>query len=109
MIFERILTYLYHFLKSRLLAHYSAMLEPSPRYTAGGVGGGGGGTGQALQIDTHHSGLETAVDLSRKSEAVTADEADQEDSEDEAPLDLKVRSKLVGTLCTVFNYCMYSK
>ena len=83
------------------------MLEPSPRYTAGGVGGGGGGTGQALQIDTHHSGLETAVDLSRKSEAVTADEADQEDSEDEAPLDLKVRSKLVGTLCTVFNYCMY--
>ena len=85
------------------------MLEPSPRYTAGGVGGGGGGTGQALQIDTHHSGLETAVDLSRKSEAVTADEADQEDSEDEAPLDLKVRSKLVGTLCTVFNYSMYSE
>ena len=82
------------------------MLEPSPRYTAGGVGGGGGGTGQALQIDTHHSGLETAVDLSRKSEAVTADEADQEDSEDEAPLDLKVRSKLMGTLCTVFNYCI---
>ena len=72
----------------------SAMLEPSPaRYTAGGVGGGGGGAGQALQIDTHHSGLETAVDLSRKSEAVTADEADQEDSEDEAPLDLKVRPR----------------
>ena len=71
------------------------MLEPSPRYSAGGVGGGGGGAGQAssLQIDTHHGGLETAVDLSRKanSEAVSRDlDADQDDSEDEAPLDLKV-------------------
>ena len=80
------------------------MLEPSPRYTAGGVGGGGGGTGQALQIDTHHSGLETAVDLSRKSEAVTADEADQEDSEDEAPLDLKVKYHKSSFFVQNFNF-----
>ena len=67
------------------------MLEPSARYSAGGVGGGGGGAGQTLQIDTHHSGLETAVDLSRKTEATGGDlDADQEDSEDDAPLDLKV-------------------
>ena len=65
------------------------MLEPSPRYSAGGVGGGGGGT----QIDTHHSGLETAVDLSRKTEAGGDIDADQEDSEDDAPLDLKVNFK----------------
>ena len=80
------------------------MLEPSARYSAGGVGGGGGGTSQsALQIDTHHGGLETAVDLSRKatsenevggSRSAPGDlEADQEDSEDEAPLDLKVRPR----------------
>jgi hypothetical protein len=80
---------------------YSAMLEPSARYSAGGVGGGGGGAGgggHALQIDTHHhsGGLETAVDLSRKatSETVVGGpgdlDADQDDSEDEAPLDLKV-------------------
>ena len=69
------------------------MLEPSARYSAGGVGGGGGGAGQTLQIDTHHSGLETAVDLSRKTEATGGDlDADQEDSEDDAPLDLKVCS-----------------
>jgi hypothetical protein len=68
------------------------MLEPSARYSAGGVGGGGGGAGQTLQIDTHHSGLETAVDLSRKAEATGGDlDADQEDSEDDAPLDLKVK------------------
>ena len=66
------------------------MLEPSPRYSAGGVGGGGGGAGQALQIETHHGGLETAVDLSRKTEAGGDLDADQEDSEDDAPLDLKV-------------------
>ena len=80
------------------------MLEPSARYSAGGVGGGGGGTSQsALQIDTHHGGLETAVDLSRKATSETEVggsrsapgdlEADQEDSEDEAPLDLKVRPR----------------
>ena len=80
------------------------MLEPSPRYSAGGVGGGGGGAGQsALQIDTHHSGLDTAVDLSRKAASETEVggprsgpgdlEADQDDSEDEAPLDLKVRPR----------------
>ena len=80
------------------------MLEPSARYSAGGVGGGGGGAGQsALQIDTHHSGLETAVDLSRKAASETEVggprsapgdlEADQDDSEDEAPLDLKVRPR----------------
>ena len=67
-----------------------AMLEPSPRFSAGGVGGGGGGTGQSLQIDTHHSGLETAVDLSRKTEAGGDIDADQEESDDDAPLDLKV-------------------
>jgi uncharacterized Zn-finger protein len=80
------------------------MLEPSARYSAGGVGGGGGGAGgggHALQIDTHHhsGGLETAVDLSRKvtSETVVGGpgdlDADQDDSEDEAPLDLKVRPR----------------
>ena len=78
------------------------MLEPSARYSAGGVGGGGGGAGQTLQIDTHHSGLETAVDLSRKTEATGGDlDADQEDSEDDAPLDLKV--KTARNTC-VFNY-----
>ena len=77
---------------SNFLFTYSAMLEPSARYSAGGVGGGGGGAGQTLQIDTHHSGLETAVDLSRKAEATGGDlDADQEDSEDDAPLDLKVK------------------
>ena len=80
------------------------MLDPSARYSAGGVGGGGGGANQStLQIDTHHSGLETAVDLSRKATSETEVggsrsapgdlEADQEDSEDEAPLDLKVRPR----------------
>lgn len=67
------------------------MLEPGPRYSPAGVG-----HGSRLQIDTAH--LETAVDLSRKSHtpAATANiksevEADPDDSEDEAPLDLKVR------------------
>ena len=65
------------------------MLEPSPRYSPTSVGGG---PTTRLQLDTS---LETAVDLSRKS--TTSDiglkaevEAEQEDSEDEAPLDLKV-------------------
>ena len=75
-----------------MLIFDSAMLEPGTRYSAGGVGGGGGSAGQALQIDTHHSGLETAVDLSRKTEAGGDLDADQEDSEDDAPLDLKVFS-----------------
>ncbi len=83
----------------------SAMLEPSPRY-AGAGGTGGASAGSALQIDTgggHHNHLETAVDLSRKAAGkspASADngapagqtdlDAEQEDSEDEAPLDLKV-------------------
>lgn len=71
------------------------MLEPSTRYSASGVGGGGGGAGQSLQIDTHHSGLETAVDLSRKTEAGGDLDGDQEDSEDDAPLDLKVILKTI--------------
>ena len=81
------------------------MLEPSARYSAGGVGGGGGGAGQTLQIDTHHSGLETAVDLSRKAEATGGDlDADQEDSEDDAPLDLKV--KLSSIIYFIALYCL---
>ena len=81
------------------------MLEPSARYSAGGVGGGGGGAGQTLQIDTHHSGLETAVDLSRKAEATGGDlDADQEDSEDDAPLDLKVKSSLI--IYFIALYCL---
>ena len=63
------------------------MLEPSPRYSPTTVGGG---PTTRLQLDTS---LETAVDLSRKSATsdigLKADvEADQDDSEDEAPLDL---------------------
>ena len=64
------------------------MLDPSPRYSPANVGGG---PTTRLQIDTS---LETAVDLSRKSSdlgTLKAEmEAEQEDSEDEAPLDLKV-------------------
>ena len=72
---------------------YSTMLEPSPRYSPTSVGGG---PTTRLQLDTS---LETAVDLSRKS--TTSDiglkaevEAEQEDSEDEAPLDLKVSKNI---------------
>ena len=62
------------------------MLEPTPRYPPSvGV------SGSRLQIDT--SSLDTAVDLSRKTDAGHRDhdvDADQDDSEEEAPLDLKV-------------------
>ena len=89
---------------------YSAMLEPSARYSAGGVGGGGGGAGQTLQIDTHHSGLETAVDLSRKAEATGGDlDADQEDSEDDAPLDLKVKLFINNLLAIIMNSAIGTK
>uniref|UniRef100_A0A0K2UH38 C2H2-type domain-containing protein n=1 Tax=Lepeophtheirus salmonis TaxID=72036 RepID=A0A0K2UH38_LEPSM len=61
----------------------SSMLEPSPRYSPS-VGG---------LVDSHRN-LDTAVDLSRKSVPPPPDiEPDEpEDSEDEAPLDLKVRT-----------------
>ena len=66
---------------------FSAMLEPSPRYSSPASVGGGPGR---LQIEAHT--LDTAVDLSRKSSDIKIEvEADPEDSEDEAPLDLKVR------------------
>ena len=70
------------------------MLEPSPRYSPASVGGG---PTTRLQLDTS---LETAVDLSRKSATsdigLKADlEAEQDDSEDEAPLDLKVRRRIM--------------
>ena len=63
------------------------MLEPSPRYSPTTVGGG---PTTRLQLDTS---LETAVDLSRKTSDIGLKaevDAEQDDSEDEAPLDLKV-------------------
>lgn len=59
------------------------MLEPASRYPSSvGV------PTTRLQIDT--SGLETAVDLSSTSRKADHDmDAEPEDSEDEAPLDLK--------------------
>ena len=63
------------------------MLEPSPRYSPTTVGGG---PTTRLQLDTS---LETAVDLSRKTSDIglkSEVDAEQDDSEDEAPLDLKV-------------------
>ena len=80
------------------------MLEPSPRYSPTTVGGG---PTTRLQLDTS---LETAVDLSRKS--ATSDiglkaevEAEQDDSEDEAPLDLKVE---IGTSSCDLNFVYQS-
>lgn len=54
------------------------MLEPSPRYSGP----------SRLQLETHS--LDTAVDLSRKSGSEAAHDEENEESEDEAPLDLKV-------------------
>jgi len=61
------------------------MLDPASRYPSSvGV------PTTRLQIDT--SGLETAVDLSSTSRKADHDmDAEPDDSEDEAPLDLKVR------------------
>ena len=69
------------------------MLEP--RYSSPAVGGGSQAS-RLLEAASVHNNLDTAVDLSQKS-AVAApssdvlQDQDQEDSEDEAPLDLKVR------------------
>ena len=57
------------------------MLEPTARYPPS-VGG------PRLQMDT--SSLETAVDLSTKNDSIDDNDNDADDSEDEAPLDLKV-------------------
>ena len=64
------------------------MLEPTSRYPAGV-------TTSRLELET--SSLETAVDLSRKN-GVDLDSADHDDSEDEAPLDLKVSYSLSMTI-----------
>ena len=74
------------------------MLEPTPRYPPSvGV------ASSRLQIDT--SSLDTAVDLSRKNDAGHHDvDADQDDSEDEAPLDLKVNVVITNLLLTLILF-----
>ena len=62
---------------------FSAMLEPPSRYPAGVA---------TSRLDLETSSLETAVDLSRKNDVDI--DADHDDSEDEAPLDLKVSPRL---------------
>lgn len=65
------------------------MLEP--RYSSPAVGGSQ--TSRLLEAASSvHSNLDTAVDLSQKSAAPSDAIEDQEDSEDEAPLDLKVNN-----------------
>ena len=78
-----------YFVINEVCLTYSTMLEPSPRYSPASVGGG---PTTRLQLDTS---LETAVDLSRKTATSDIGEADQDDSEDEAPLDLKVRRSIM--------------
>lgn len=82
------------------------MLKSNPRYSTPGAAGGVPTSTRVLRLESH-SALEAAVDLSRKpasgSSLKSEVDVDPDESEDEAPLDLKVslsdQRKCPSSLC----------